>query len=73
MPTKKEGVCDVCGGEVYTREDDKESSIRTRLDNYRKQTEPLIAWFGGKGKLITIDGVGDPREVLERFKKALSL
>jgi adenylate kinase len=73
MAPKKEGVCDACGGEVYTRDDDKESSIRTRLDNYRKQTEPLIAWFGGKGKLVTIDGVGDPKVVLERFRKALSV
>ena len=73
MPPKKEGVCDVCGGEVYTRDDDKESSIRTRLENYRKQTEPLIAWFGGKGKLVTIDGVGGPAVVLERFRKALGL
>ena len=73
MPPKKEGVCDVCGGEVYTRDDDKESSIRTRLENYRKQTEPLIAWFGGRGKLVTIDGTGGPAVVLERFRKALGL
>ena len=73
MPPKKEGVCDVCGGEVYTRDDDKESSIRTRLENYRKQTEPLIAWFGGKGKLVTIDGTGGPSVVLERFRKSLGL
>ena len=73
MPPKKEGVCDVCGGEVYTRDDDKESSIRTRLENYRKQTEPLIAWFGGRGKLVTIDGTGGPSAVLERFRKALGL
>ena len=73
MAPKKEGVCDACGGEVYTRDDDKEASIKTRLDNYRKQTEPLIAWFGAKGKLVTIDGVGDPKLVLERFKAALSL
>jgi adenylate kinase len=73
MPPKKEGVCDVCGGEVYTRDDDKESSIRTRLENYRKQTEPLIAWFGGKGKLVTIDGTGGPTVVLERFRKSLGL
>jgi adenylate kinase len=73
MRPKKEAVCDVCGGEVYTRDDDKESSILTRLENYRKQTEPLIAWFGSKGKLVTIDGVGDPQLVLERFSKALGI
>ncbi len=71
MPTKKEGVCDVCGGEVYTRDDDKESSIRTRLENYRKQTAPLIDWYGSRGKLVTIDGVGAPKVVFERFEKAV--
>ena len=73
MPPKKEGVCDACGGEVYTRDDDKESAICTRLENYRKQTEPLISWFGSKGKLVTIDGVGGPKVVLDRFVKALGL
>jgi adenylate kinase len=71
MPTKKEGVCDACGGEVYTRDDDKESSIRTRLDNYRKQTAPLIDWYREKGKLLTIDGVGEPKAVYARFNKVL--
>lgn len=73
MKPKVEGVCDACGGEVYTRDDDKESSIKTRLDNYNKQTAPLIDWFGAKGKLVTIDGVGEPALVLERFKAALGI
>ncbi|MEI6873677.1 MAG: adenylate kinase [Spirochaetota bacterium] len=67
MPPKKEGVCDACGGEVYTRADDAESAIRTRLETYRKQTEPLIAWYGGKGILVTIDATGDPKAVFARF------
>lgn len=71
LPPKKEGVCDACGGEVYTRDDDKESSIKTRLENYRKQTAPLIDWYGKRGKLLTIDGVGAPEEVLGRFEKAV--
>lgn len=73
MRPKVEGVCDACGGEVYTRDDDKESSIKTRLDNYNRQTAPLIDWFGAKGKLVTIDGVGEPGLVLERFKAALGI
>lgn len=73
MRPKVEGVCDACGGEVYTRDDDKESSIKTRLDNYNRQTAPLIDWFGAKGKLVTIDGVGEPSLVLERFKAALDI
>jgi adenylate kinase len=71
MPPKKEGVCDACGGEVYTREDDKESSIKVRLENYRKQTAPLIDWYGKRGSLLTIEGEGGPQAVFERFKKAI--
>ncbi|MFZ4615543.1 MAG: adenylate kinase [Rectinemataceae bacterium] len=70
-PPKKEGVCDACGGEVYTRDDDKEESIKTRLDTYRKQTAPLIDWYDSKGVLVTIDGVGDPNEVYGRFAKLM--
>jgi len=71
MPPKKEGVCDVDGGELYTRDDDKAAAIQVRLDTYRKSTSPLIDWYGKKGKLLTIDGVGDPKVVLGRFEKAI--
>jgi adenylate kinase len=71
MPPKKEGLCDVDGGALYTRDDDKETSIKVRLETYRTQTAPLIDWYGKKGKLLTIDGVGAPAEVLSRFEKAI--
>ncbi len=71
MPPKKEGICDVDGGELYIRDDDKEAAIQVRLDTYRKQTAPLIDWYGKKGKLLTIDGVGAPADVLVRFEKAI--
>lgn len=71
MPPKKEGVCDVDGGELYTRDDDKEAAIKVRLETYRRQTAPLIEWYGKKGTLLTIDGVGAPAEVLGRFEKAI--
>ena len=71
MPPKKAGVCDVDGGELYTRDDDKEAAIKVRLETYRKSTAPLIDWYGKKGKLLTIDGVGEPAEVLGRFQKAI--
>jgi len=71
MPPRKEGVCDVDGGELYIRDDDKEAAIKVRLDTYRKQTAPLIDWYGKKGKLLTIDGVGAPVDVLGRFQKAI--
>jgi adenylate kinase len=71
MPPKKEGVCDADGGALYIRDDDKAEAIQVRLDTYRKSTEPLIDWYGKKGKLLTIDGVGVPAEVLGRFEKAI--
>lgn len=48
MPPKKEGVCDVCGGELYQREDDKAEAINKRLDIYEKETEPLVKRYASK-------------------------
>ena len=67
MPPLREGICDVCGGPLYTRPDDSEESIKTRLAAYREQTEPLIDWYGKLGILVTIDGSGSPAAVYERF------
>ena len=69
MPPKVEGKCDKCGGELYTRDDDKLESITNRLDVYRKQTEPLIGFYREKGKLTDIDSARDSSEVLVDFKK----
>ena len=70
MPPAREGVCDVCGGSLYVRSDDREEAIKTRLNAYREQTEPLIAWYGKLGKLVTIDGSGSPDAVYTRFAEA---
>ena len=72
MPPKKAGVCDVDGGELYIRDDDKEAAIKVRLETYRTQTAPLIDWYGKKGKLLTIDGVGAPADVLVRLEKKIN-
>ncbi|MFZ2635002.1 MAG: adenylate kinase [Rectinemataceae bacterium] len=71
MPPVKEGICDVCGGEVYTRSDDRDEAIRNRLVQYRDQTAPLIDWYDGAHLLVTIDGSGTPEEVYGRFAAAL--
>jgi adenylate kinase len=68
---KKEGVCDHCGGEVYTREDDKPESITKRLEVYRAQTAPLIDYYRGKGILVDIDARPAVDVVVENFKRAL--
>ena len=56
--TPKKGVCDKCGGDLYQRDDDKEETIKNRLDIYDAQTAPLIDYYSAKGILKSIDGSG---------------
>ncbi len=56
MPPKVEGVCDVCGGEVYQRADDSEETVLNRFKVYNEQTSPLIEYYTNTGKLAPIDG-----------------
>jgi adenylate kinase len=55
-PTKAEGICDVCGGQVIQRDDDQEAVIRNRLAVYRERTSPVIDYYEKKGLLFTVDG-----------------
>jgi adenylate kinase len=52
MPSKKEGVCDKCAGELYQRADDKEETIRNRMDVYLKSTRPIVDYYDKQGKLV---------------------
>ncbi len=70
-PPKKEGVCDICGGEVFQRADDKEEAVQNRLKVYKKQTQPLINYYENQGILITLDGMKDIDEVFEDIKAVL--
>ena len=70
---KTEGVCDYCGGEIYTRDDDKPEAIQKRLEVYRAQTAPLIDYYRGKGLLIDIDASPLVDQLVENFKAALGL
>lgn len=54
-PTKTEGRCDKCGDTLLQRDDDKEETIRTRLVNYKKSTEPLIEHYRKTGKVHAVD------------------
>lgn len=55
-PPAKEGVCDRCGGELYQRADDNETTVQTRLDVNIQQSQPLITFYEGKGYLRNLDG-----------------
>jgi adenylate kinase len=70
-PPRREGVCDVCGGELYQRVDDSEATVRNRLKVYRKQTAPLLDWYAGKDLLGTIQGAGAIGDISRRVKDAV--
>ncbi|MDR0539863.1 MAG: adenylate kinase [Spirochaetaceae bacterium] len=72
-PPKQANVCDKCGGEVYTRDDDKPEAVQKRLLVYREQTAPLTAYYRAKGLLVDIDANGNVETILTHFKKALNL
>lgn len=54
-PSKKEGVCDVCGGELFQRPDDTEEKLTVRLEEYSSQTAPVLEYYEGKGIVKKID------------------
>jgi len=58
-PPKKEGICDLCGGELFIRDDDKPEIVKKRLDTYHTQTQPLIDYYKKEGILREVDGTKD--------------
>jgi adenylate kinase len=71
MPSKVKGVCDKCGGPLYTRPDDSLESIKNRLDVYRRQTEPLIEFYRARKLLRDIDSSRSPEDTRSQIGKAL--
>lgn len=70
-PPRRDGVCDLCGGELYQRVDDSEATVRNRLTVFREQTAPLLDWYTGKGLLTSIQGTGDIADIGRRLKDAV--
>ncbi|MER7667858.1 adenylate kinase [Kitasatospora sp. NPDC096128] len=70
-PPKAEGVCDECGGELYQRSDDTEEAVRTRLEVYHTETEPIIDYYAQQGLVATISALGKVDEVTQRAIEAL--
>jgi adenylate kinase len=69
----KEGVCDKCSGELFQRDDDKEATIKKRLEVYTAQTEPLIGYYKNKGIVKSVSGTGSIDEIFKKVTEILGL
>ena len=65
------GICDDCGGELFQRDDDREETIRHRLEVYQEQTAPLVSFYADEGTLLGLDATGPVDEITERALSAL--
>ncbi len=70
-PTREEGVCDKCGGELYQRTDDTEAVVRERLRVYKERTLPLAEFYSERGILVDVDGQGEIDDVYDRILAAI--
>ena len=71
QPPKKEGVCDLCGGELYQRSDDEESVVRNRLKVYKEQTAPLISYYEKSDKFLRDDASQDGSAVVQAIAEVV--
>ncbi|WDV45403.1 adenylate kinase [Clostridiaceae bacterium M8S5] len=70
-PPKKEGICDICGGELYQRADDNEQTVSKRIEEYQNKTQPLINYYEKQDKIVNIDGKQDIDKVYSDIVNAL--
>ena len=66
-----ETKCSRCGGELYQRKDDNPETVQSRLDVYKAQTAPLIAYYTAKGLLFNVEGNGTPDAIYAEISKKL--
>ena len=71
LPTKKEGICDACGGSVVQRDDDKVEVIKKRLEVYHQQTAPLIGFYKAQSKLNSLDASVSADSVLDKINQLI--
>ena len=71
IPPKKEGVCDICGGELIQRSDDNAETVANRIEVYEAQTKPLIDYYEKAGNIAHIDGSTGLDNVFADIVKAL--
>jgi adenylate kinase len=71
VPPKEEGICDICHGHLYQREDDRVDVIKSRLEVYEEETKPLIEYYKEKGILATVIGLTGIDKVFAEITKVL--
>jgi adenylate kinase len=70
-PPTQAGICDVCGGSLYQRDDDKPETVRARLVTFHNQTAPLIDYYRQEGLLTEVEGEGEVSNIIERMAAAV--
>ncbi len=73
VSTKKDDICEKCGGKLIQRADDTEETVKSRLNVYKNETAPLINFYKKQGVLKNVDGMKSIEEVFEEISKALKL
>ena len=71
MPPQKAGICDDCGEKLLQRDDDKEETVKERLETYRRQTKPLIEYYQKRKLVVPVDNSGKPGENTEDVRNDL--
>ena len=71
IPPKKEGVCDICGGELIQRKDDNIETVENRINVYEEQTAPLIGYYKEAGSLVDFDVVASLYDVFDAIVQAI--
>jgi adenylate kinase len=72
-PPRREGVCEVCGGtEFVCRTDDRPEAVRARFEVYRRQTAPILPYYGNRGILRRVDGMADIDTVTRQIERILA-
>ena len=72
-PPKTEGVCDNCGAELTIRKDDAPETVKSRLEVYHKETEPLKAFYEARGKLKSVENQPTIEATTAEIEKALGI
>lgn len=67
LPSKVEGICDACGSVLMQRKDDTLESGKVRLATFHSQSAPLAAYYQGKDRLVTVDGLQETDVVFQEI------